>query len=213
MANPLIDSRANTIPIARPMLGQAENEALQSVLASGELAQGRRVADFEEAFSAYCGARFAVATSSGTTALHIALLAHDIGAGDEVITTPFTFVASSNAILYAGACPVFVDIEPDTFNIDPERVERAITPRTKAVLAVDLFGHPADLPPPDRDMPSARARADRGCLSGARRGNRWKQDRQPGYSLLLVLSDQEHDDRRRGDDHHRARRGSAGTRR
>src|SRR5713101_3124865 len=146
MANPLIDSQANTIPIARPMLGQAENEALQSVLASGELAQGRWVSDFEVAFAAYCGAKFAVATSSGTTALHIALLAYDIGAGDEVITTPFTFVASSNAILYAGARPVFVDIEPDTFNIDPDRVERAITPRTKAVLAVDLFGHPADLP-------------------------------------------------------------------
>src|SRR5712691_13137760 len=108
MANPLTDTaRANIIPIARPMLGQAENEAVQSVLASGELAQGRWVAQFEDAFAAYCGAKFAVATSSGTTALHIALLAHGIGAGDEVITTPFTFVASSNVILYAGARPVF----------------------------------------------------------------------------------------------------------
>src|SRR5438309_11424953 len=111
MAKPSIDTRASTIPIARPLLGQAESEVVQSVLASGELAQGRWVSQFEEAFADYCGARFAIATSSGTTALHIALLAHGIGDGDEVITTPFTFVASSNAVLYCGARPVFVDIE------------------------------------------------------------------------------------------------------
>jgi dTDP-4-amino-4,6-dideoxygalactose transaminase len=133
------------IPIARPQLGPEETAAVAAVLASGELAQGRWVKDFEDAFAAYCGARYAVATSSGTTALHLALLAHGIGPGDDVVTTPFTFVASSNAILYVGARPVFADIEPDTFNIDPQLVERAITPRTRAVLAVDLFGHPADL--------------------------------------------------------------------
>lgn len=135
-----------TIPIAQPLLGPEESRAVEAVLASGEIAQGRWVAEFEAAFAEFCGARYAVATSSGTTALHLALLAHGIGPGDEVITTPFTFVASSNAILYVGAEPVFADIQRDTFNIDPDAVERLITPRTRAVLPVDLFGHPADLP-------------------------------------------------------------------
>src|ERR1700716_346639 len=138
--------RSGQIPIAKPMLGPEEQDALEAVMASGELAQGRWVAEFEAAFAAYCGARFAVATSSGTSALHLSLLAHGIGPGDEVITTPFTFVASSNVILYVGATPVFVDIEPDTFNIDPVCIEQAITPRTRAVLAVDLYGHPAEIP-------------------------------------------------------------------
>ncbi|MBV8715708.1 MAG: DegT/DnrJ/EryC1/StrS family aminotransferase [Chloroflexi bacterium] len=135
-----------SIPIAQPMMGPEEAAAVQAVLASGELAQGRWVREFEETFAAYCGAKFAVATSSGTTALHLALLAHRIGPGDEVITTPFTFVASSNAILYVGATPVFADIDPRTFNIDPTCVEQAITRRTRAIIPVDLFGHPADLP-------------------------------------------------------------------
>jgi dTDP-4-amino-4,6-dideoxygalactose transaminase len=139
-------AEAEMIPIARPIMGPEEFAAVQRVLESGELSQGRWVAEFENAFAAYCGARFAVATSSGTAALHLALLAHGIGPGDEVITTPFTFVASVNAILYVGARPVFADIQPDTFNIDPDQAEEQITPRTKAVLAVDLFGHPAELP-------------------------------------------------------------------
>lgn len=139
------DQAAPLIPIARPFVGAEELAAVRAVLESGELTQGRWVAEFENAFAAFCGAPYAVATSSGTTALHLALLAHGIGEGDEVITTPFTFIASSNAILYVGARPVFADIESDTFNINPEEVERLITPQTKAVLAVDLYGHPADL--------------------------------------------------------------------
>jgi perosamine synthetase len=139
-------TKSALIPIARPLLGPEEQHAVEAVLASGELAQGRWVTEFESAFAAYCGARYAVATSSGTTALHLALLAHGIGPGDEVITTPFTFVASSNVILYVGATPVFADIEPDTFNLDPECVEQAITPKARAVIAVDLYGHPADIP-------------------------------------------------------------------
>jgi dTDP-4-amino-4,6-dideoxygalactose transaminase len=128
------------------VLGDEETAAVGEVLASGELAQGRWVAEFEEAFAEFCGARYAVATSSGTTALHLALLAHGIGNGDEVVTTPFTFIASSNAILYVGARPVFADVRPDTYNIDPAQLERFVTPRTRAVLAVDLYGLPADLP-------------------------------------------------------------------
>jgi dTDP-4-amino-4,6-dideoxygalactose transaminase len=133
------------IPIAHPLIGQEEKRAVLEVLESGMLAQGSRVAAFEAAFAQYCGTRHAVATSSGTSALHVALLAHDLGPGDEVITTPFTFVASANVIIYVGAQPVFVDIQPETFNIDPRLVEAAITSRTRAILPVHLFGLPADL--------------------------------------------------------------------
>ena len=105
------------IPIAKPLLGEEEKQAVLEVLSSGMLAQGSRVKAFEQAFAGMCGTRFAVATSCGTTALHVSLLANGIGAGDEVITTPFTFIASVNSILYTGARPVFVDIDPETFNI------------------------------------------------------------------------------------------------
>lgn len=135
------------IPIARPVIGPEEKAAVLEVLESGTLAQGPRVAAFEAAFAAYCGVKHAVATSSGTAALHLALLAHGVGPGDEVITTPFTFIATANAILYVGARPVFVDIDPVTFNISPALIERAITPRTRAILPVHLFGLPADLDP------------------------------------------------------------------
>ena len=101
------------IPISKPFIGEAEKQAVLEVLDSGMLVQGPRTATLEEKWAAACGTRFAVATSSGTTALHIALLAHGIGPGDEVITTPFTFIASVNSILYTGARPVFVDIDPE----------------------------------------------------------------------------------------------------
>jgi dTDP-4-amino-4,6-dideoxygalactose transaminase len=109
------------------------------------LAQGTRVAEFEERFAAYCGVPYAIATSSGTTALHLALLAHGLGPGDEVITTPFTFIASANSIRYVEATPVFVDIDPVTFNIDPRAVEEAVTERTRAIMPVHLFGLPCDM--------------------------------------------------------------------
>ncbi|HSH05937.1 MAG TPA: DegT/DnrJ/EryC1/StrS family aminotransferase [Anaerolineae bacterium] len=128
------------ISIAQPLIGQEEKEAVMAVLDSGMLAQGPQVKAFEDAFATFCNVSHAVATSSGTTALHVALLAHGIGPGDEVITSPFTFIASANSILYTGAKPVFVDIEPDTFNIDPAKIEAAITPNTKAIMPVHLFG-------------------------------------------------------------------------
>jgi perosamine synthetase len=133
------------IPIARPLIGEEEKQAVIDVLESGQLAQGAVVEQFEEAFAAFCGVRHAIATSNGTTALHLALLAHGIGQGDEVITSPFTFIASANSILYCGAKPVFVDIEPDTFNLDPEQIEATITPRTRAIMPVHLYGNPADM--------------------------------------------------------------------
>jgi perosamine synthetase len=135
------------IPIAKPLIGAEEKQAVLEVLDSGMLAQGTRVRAFEEAFAEYCGVEHAIATTSGTTALHVALLAHGIGSGDEVITTPFTFISSANAILFVGARPVFVDIDPATFNIDPGLLDDAVTPRTKAIMPVHLFGLPADMEP------------------------------------------------------------------
>ncbi|HEX9635482.1 MAG TPA: DegT/DnrJ/EryC1/StrS family aminotransferase [Candidatus Limnocylindria bacterium] len=134
------------IPIARPQMGEEEKELVWSALSSGTLAQGPRVQELEERFAAFIGVAHAVATSSGTTALHLALLGYGIGAGDEVITVPFTFIASANSIVYTGARPVFVDVEESTFNIDASQVEAAITPRTRAIMPVSLYGQPADMP-------------------------------------------------------------------
>ena len=133
------------IHIAKPKIGIEEKQAVLEVLDSGMLAQGPRVKAFEEAFAAMCGVKYAVATSSGTTALHVALLAHGIGSGDEVITSPFTFIASANSIVFTGARPVFVDIDPVTFNIDPAQIEAAITSRTRVIMPVHLFGLACDM--------------------------------------------------------------------
>ncbi|HUW95653.1 MAG TPA: DegT/DnrJ/EryC1/StrS family aminotransferase [Anaerolineae bacterium] len=133
------------IPISKPLIGKEEIEAVIGVLESGQLAQGPRVLEFEEHFAAFCGVRHAIATSSGTTALVAALLAHGIGPGDEVITTPFTFVASANSILATGAKPVFADIDEGSYNIDPDLVAAKITSRTKAILPVHLYGYPCDM--------------------------------------------------------------------
>ncbi|MBI4761643.1 MAG: DegT/DnrJ/EryC1/StrS family aminotransferase [Chloroflexota bacterium] len=135
------------IHMAKPQMGAEEKQAVLEVLDSGIIAQGPRVKAFEEGFAQMCGVKHAVATSSGTTALHVAMLAHDIGEGDEVITSAFTFIASANSVLYAGARPVFVDIDPRTFNLDVNQIEAAITPRTKAILPVHLYGLACDMDP------------------------------------------------------------------
>lgn len=132
-----------TIPIAAPQMGDEERNAVLAVLDSGQLAQGPVVEAFEEEFARWIGVRHAVAVSSGTAALHLLLLAHGLKEGDEVITPAFTFVASANVALYVGARPVFADIELETYCLDPERVEAAITPRTRAIMPVDLYGHAA----------------------------------------------------------------------
>ena len=131
------------IPIARPRMGEEEKSGVWDAMDSGSLAQGPRVRMFEERFADYIGVAHAVATSSGTTALHLALLGYGIGEGDEVITVPFTFIASANSILYTGARPVFVDIDEDDFTLDVRQVEAAITPRTRAIMPVSLYGQPA----------------------------------------------------------------------
>lgn len=133
------------IPIAKPYIGEQEKTAVLEVLESGMLAQGRRVAELERRFADLCGVAYAVATSSGTTALHLALLANGIGPGAEVITSAFTFIASANSILYTGARPVFVDIDPETYNLDPACLEPAITSKTKAIMPVSLYGQMADM--------------------------------------------------------------------
>ena len=133
------------IPIAKPDIGNEEIEAVNKVLRSGMIAEGKRVAEFEERFAEFVGTDHAVAVNSGTAALHAALLAHGIREGDEVITTPFSFIATTNSILFTGARPVLADIEPDTFNIDPEAIKDAITTQTKALMPVHLYGHPADM--------------------------------------------------------------------
>lgn len=135
------------IHMAKPQMGAEEKQAVLEVLDSGIIAQGPRVKAFEEGFAQMCGVKHAVATSSGTTALHVAMLAHGVGAGDEVITSAFTFIASANSVLYAGARPVFVDIDPRTFNLDVNQIEAAITPRTKAILPVHLYGLACDMDP------------------------------------------------------------------
>ena len=134
------------IPIARPQMGEEEKQGAWEAMASGSLAQGPRVREFEARFAEFIGTSHAIATSSGTTALHLAMLGHDIGPGDEVITVAFTFIASANSILYTGARPVFVDIDERDFCMDTAALEAAITPRTRAIMPVSLYGQPADMP-------------------------------------------------------------------
>jgi perosamine synthetase len=134
------------IPVARPVTGEEEAEAVRRPLLSGWVTQGPEVAAFEREFAAYVGAPHAVAVSNCTTALHLALRAVGVRDGDEVISVSHSFIATANAVRYLGAVPVFVDIDPDTFNMLPELIEAAITPRTRAVLCVHQVGMPCDLP-------------------------------------------------------------------
>ena len=135
------------IPITRPYITEDEAQAAADAVRSGWLVQGPRVAAFEDAVAAYVGARYAVATSNCTTALHLSLYASGIGPGDEVIVPSFTYIATANAVLHAGATPVFVDIDPRTYNLDQEAVAAAITPQTRAIIPVDQIGLAADLDP------------------------------------------------------------------
>lgn len=135
------------IPIAQPLISDQEIDEVVKVLKSGFIAQGPKVAEFEEKYAEFVGVEHAVAVSSGTTALHLALLTLGIEKGDEVITTPFSFAATGNSILYTGARPVFVDIDPKTYNLDPNKLQEAVNKKTKAIMPVHLYGQPADMDP------------------------------------------------------------------
>jgi dTDP-4-amino-4,6-dideoxygalactose transaminase len=150
--------RGKAIPVAMPWIGEEELRGIKRVLLSRWLGQGPEVEEFERSFAKYIGTRFAVAVSSGTAALHLALLAHNIGSGDEVIVPTFTHIATANAVLYTGAKPTFVDIDPYTYNIDPIGVKKALTRRTKAMIPVHYAGQPAEI---DRLMEIA---AERGLI-------------------------------------------------
>ena len=161
-------SPSRQIQIATPALGDAEFRAVREVLESGWLTQGPKVAAFEKAFAARHGVNAALATTSCTTALHLALLCADVGPGDEVIVPAFTWVATANAAIYCGAVPVFADVDVRTFNIDPADVARRVTPRTKAVVAVHLFGLAADIDGLAAVLPpGVHVIEDAACAAGA----------------------------------------------
>ena len=143
---------ANDDPDHATSVGTAEAEAAAEAIRSGWISQGKRTEEFERLVAEYVGARHGIATNNCTTALHLALVAAGVGPGDEVICPSFSFIATANAILHAGATPVFVDIDPRTYNIDPGLVEDAITPRTKAILPVDQIGLAADIPAFSRSL-------------------------------------------------------------
>lgn len=135
------------IGLSRPDITDAERQAVVAVLETPQLSLGPKLAEFENIFCKYIGTRFAAAVNSGTSGLHLCVRAMGIGHGDEVITTPFTFIASSNCILFEGAKPVFVDVDAQTWNIDVRRISAAITPKARGILPVDVFGLPADMDP------------------------------------------------------------------
>ena len=134
-----------TIPLSRPDIGPDEIAAVMEVLSGPHLSLGPRLAAFEDSLARYLGAKHVAAVSSGTAGLHLAIRALGLKAGDEVITTPFSFIASANALLFENIRPVFADIDPNTWNLDPNRVESAITPKTRGILAVHVFGYPAPM--------------------------------------------------------------------
>ncbi|MGA7424047.1 MAG: UDP-4-amino-4,6-dideoxy-N-acetyl-beta-L-altrosamine transaminase [Candidatus Sulfotelmatobacter sp.] len=139
--------RKTMLPYGRQSISEEDNQTVVDVLRSDWLTTGPKVAEFEEALAARVGAKYAVAFSSGTAALHGAAFAAGLKSGDEAITSPLTFAATANCVLYQGALPVFADVSPDTLNLDPDRLAERITPNTRAILPVDYAGHPADLDP------------------------------------------------------------------
>src|SRR6185437_1383317 len=174
-----------------PMLDEAEADAARGAVLSGWVSQGPQVAAFEREFAALVDAPFACAVSNCTTALHLALIAADIGPGDEVITASHSFIATANCIRYCGATPVFVDIDPDTFNLDPNRVAEAITPHTRAIIAVHQMGMPCDL----AALAALSARhgvaliEDAACAAGTevRTNNGWERIGKP-HGLVACFS-------------------------
>ena len=165
----MVSGEAERIRLARPDVGAEELEAVAAVVETGQLTMGPKVAEFEAALAEACGTRHAVAVSSGTAALHLAVLALGIGPGDEVLVPAYTFPATANVVALAGARPVLVDVDPETMNVDPEAAHAAVTPRTKAIMPVHLFGRPARL----EELPGLPLLEDAAAAIGAeRRGRR-----------------------------------------
>ena len=152
---------ASMIPVARPWMDEREAGAARRAILSGWVTQGPEVAAFEQEFASATGAAHACAVSSGTAALHVALTALGVGPGDEVVTVSHSFIATANAIRYCGATPVFVDVQLDTYNIDPHLIESACSPRTKAILCVHQLGMPCELAAIVSMAASTRAARDR----------------------------------------------------
>ena len=179
------------IPIALPLLADEEADAARAAVLSGWVSQGPQVAAFEREFAALIGAPYACAVSNCTTALHLALTALNIGPGDEVITVSHSFIATAKCIQYCGATPIFVDIDPDVYNIDPDRVSEAISPRTRAIIAVHQMGMPCDL----AALTALAARysvaliEDAACAAGSqiRMNDRWERIGKP-HGLIACFS-------------------------
>lgn len=165
------------ISIGRPTVGIEEADAAHRVIMSGMLTQGAEVAAAEDAFCEFSGIQHAVAVGNGTLALELALRAHRVGRGDEVITTPFSFFATAASIVNSGATPVFADIDPVTYNIDPKAIEAAITPRTAAIMPVHLYGRPADM---DAIMAIANKHGLAVIEDSAQAANAWYDGRHAG---------------------------------
>jgi perosamine synthetase len=142
-----VSSAVRQIGLSAPWLDEREEELALEVMRSGRLSLGPSIDRFEELFAEAVGAPYAAAVSSGTAGLHLLCISAGVGAGDEVITSPYSFVASANCAIYEGATPVFADIDPRTLNLDPAAVEAAITPRTRAIVAVDIYGYPCEIAP------------------------------------------------------------------
>jgi len=166
---------APNIPLTRPYFDEEEIEEIKGVLDSGWVSQGPKTKEFEEAFAKYVGAKYAIAVTNCTAALHLSLLAIGVGKGDEVLVADFTYPATAHSVLYCGAKPIFIDVDPKTYNIDPELIEEKITEKTKAIIPVHIFGQPADMEPimEIAENYGLRVIEDAACAHGAKYKNKF----------------------------------------